>query len=210
MRPKNFSRKSPNSRAFTLLEILIVVVIILIVASILIPNLIDAMHKAKQKKTMAEIKIVGDSFFSWHIDQVGAASAGASKTRSYSVSDFEQIDAADMANLLEPRYLQKVPLEDAWGNELGYHISACCTIDDGENFGLQCPIGCTNILMIVSCGMDHVCDEGSYQAGAFDARDHHEDLVWLDGYFIRRPGSVLEASNDGDVDNDDDDQGEDG
>lgn len=200
-------RKRPDSRGFTLLEILIVVVILLVIASILIPNLIDAMNKAKQKKSMAEIKIVGDAFFSWHIDQVGAASAGAAKSRSYSVSDFEKIDAESMADLLEPRYLQKVPIEDAWGNELGFHISACCTIDEGETFGLQCPIGCTNILMIVSCGMDHVCEEGSYEAGAFDARDHHEDLVWLDGYFIRRPGSALEADNDGDVD---DDQGQDG
>ena len=203
------SRKTPTAeaRGFTLLEILIVVVILLIVASILIPNLIDAMHKAKQKKTMAEMKILGDAFMSWHIDQAGAASAGASKTRAYSTDDFESVDPASMADLLEPRYVQKVPETDAWGNEFGFYVSACCTMTKGEKFGLSCPISCTNTLMLVSCGMDHDCDAGAYEPGTFDSRDHTEDLVWLDGYFLRRPGGAEGSDGKGDVD--DDDQGDD-
>ncbi len=40
------------------------------------------MQKAKQKRTMADMRITGTAMFSWLSDQVGAAAAGAASTRS--------------------------------------------------------------------------------------------------------------------------------
>lgn len=204
MRLAHSLRSTRLRKGFSLLEILVVVVIILIVASIMIPNLIDSINKAKQKKTMAEMKIIGDAFFAWHVDSQGAASAGASKGRTYDPGDFEQLDSQELTDLLVPRYLQEVPDLDSWGQEYGYHVSDCCTSTKGDKFGLNCPISCTEILMIVSCGMDLSCDATEYTAGTFDAKDHTMDLVWLDGYFVRRPGTTGQSSS-----VDDDDQGED-
>ena len=53
------------------------IAIIGILAAILIPNLLDAMEKAKQKRTVADMRITGTAMFSWLSDEVGAAAAGA-------------------------------------------------------------------------------------------------------------------------------------
>ena len=66
-----------GQKGFTLIELLIVVAIIGIIAAILIPNLLDALQKAKQKRTVADMRSIGTAWFSWLLDQVGAASAGA-------------------------------------------------------------------------------------------------------------------------------------
>src|SRR5258705_8114200 len=65
-----------RQKGFTLIELLIVVAIIGIIAALLIPNFLDALQKAKQKRTVADMRNIGTAMFSWLTDQVGAASAG--------------------------------------------------------------------------------------------------------------------------------------
>src|SRR6187455_2654856 len=71
-------RNRRSQRGFTLIELLIVVAIIGIIAAILIPNLLDALQKAKQKATVGDIRNIGTAWMSWVTDQMSASAAGAS------------------------------------------------------------------------------------------------------------------------------------
>ena len=53
---------------FTLIELLIVVAIIGLIAAIAIPNLRNAMNKAKQGRTLADMRTIGSALETYSID----------------------------------------------------------------------------------------------------------------------------------------------
>src|SRR5450759_1932818 len=57
-----------NRKGFTLIELLIVVAIIGIIVAIAIPNLLHAIKRAKQKRTMADIRSIGTATEAYAID----------------------------------------------------------------------------------------------------------------------------------------------
>src|SRR3989454_791783 len=57
-----------KQKGFTLIELLIVVAIIGIIAAIAIPNLLNAIDRSKQKRTMADIRSVGTAVEEYAID----------------------------------------------------------------------------------------------------------------------------------------------
>ena len=94
-----------KSKGFTLIELLIVVAIIGIIAAIAIPNLLNAIDRGKQKRSMADIRSIGT-----------AAEAYAVDTNFYPTA--QTIAAA--AGVLEPIYIKKLPLTDGWNNSMSY------------------------------------------------------------------------------------------
>src|SRR5678816_3565116 len=97
-------RRSLGERGFTLIELLIVVAIIGLLAAMLIPNLLDAMQKAKQKKTMADCRLLGGSMMGWLTDQVGAGAAGAASTVDMAL--YTSISPDNLATKIVPTYIQ--------------------------------------------------------------------------------------------------------
>jgi prepilin-type N-terminal cleavage/methylation domain-containing protein len=57
-----------NLRGFTLIELLIVVAIIGIIVSIAVLNLLSAVERAKQKKTMGDMRTFGTALESYNTD----------------------------------------------------------------------------------------------------------------------------------------------
>ena len=190
-------RNRRSQKGFTLIELLIVVAIIGIIAAILIPNLLDALQKAKQKATVGDIRNIGTAWMSWVTDQMSAAAAGQA-TQTFDWNAFgSTISHADLSNLLEvpsdPNffYIQELPENDGWGNALEYRGA----FDPGTPSTFTQLLQNARVVAIRSKGRDGQPFGTAYTPGTFIGTDYDQDIVWSDGYFVRAPGGVNAQNN---------------
>ncbi len=91
-----------HARGFTLIELLVVVAVIGIISAIAIANLLNALDKSKQKRTMADVRTIGS-----------AVEAYATDTANY---PFSVGNWAQMKSIISPYYFKSPPDADGWGN----------------------------------------------------------------------------------------------
>ena len=164
--------RNRRQKGFTLIELLIVVAIIGIIAALLIPNFLDALQKAKQKRTVADIRNTGTAMFSWLTDQVGAAAAGANGT--VNLSSYSSVAEATLDTVLVPQYLQDVPPVDGWKTPYQYYLNTANPLAQ-------------QVMAIRSLGRNKTSETTSYEVTSFDPTNYDQDIVWADGFFVRWP-----------------------
>ena len=105
-----------NSKGFTLIELLIVVAIIGIIVAIAIPNLLNAIQRAKQKRSMADMRSAGTAAEAYAVDFNHYPAAAGYSLPSGLTTPTGTFGAAGAGfnKVVAPTYIRLLPITDGW------------------------------------------------------------------------------------------------
>lgn len=160
---------APQSGVNTALIVVIVGVVALVVlavagilAAIAIPNLLTAMNRAKQKRTIADLRTVATALESYATDN----------NRYPTVQSYDEL-----APLLTPKYIAALPRQDGWGHPFQYGCG-----DAHESV-------CTQYI-VASTGKDGVLERELPAAVASPrgpTTNYDCDIIYASGRFVEYP-----------------------
>ena len=152
---------------FTLIELLIVIAIIGILAAIAIPNLLSAVQRGRQKRTMGDMRSLATAIEAYAVDNnnypAGSCQTGAFTTAGPAMSLTTLI-------ILQPTYIAQAPRVDGWQRFMHYNTQGPANNPDQYN--------------IISFGRDGTADTA---ANCGSTTNFNDDIIYSNGTFLQWP-----------------------
>ena len=153
-----------REEGFTLLELLVVVGIIGIIAAIAVMSYFMAIDRARQKRTVNDMRTIATAWEARATDMHSYAAAG------YTFPAVA-VTAGDLRTMLVPTYTREFPLYDGWLHAYDFARSA-----NGKEYAVR------------SRGRDGVVDGTSYPQGETGKPDC--DIIYANGGFVAYPAAA--------------------
>ena len=162
--------KKKSNKGFTLIELLIVVAIIGIIVAIAIPNLLNAIQRAKQKRTMGDMRSAGTAAEAYAVDfNHYPAAAGYTLPSGLTINSttFGSTAPSSFNAQVTPTYIRVLPMTDGWQSYFYYETT-------GTAYGIR------------SCGKDGVTT--ALTGG--ETTTFNDDIVFVNGQFLQYPAGA--------------------
>ena len=161
-----------KQKGFTLIELLIVVAIIGILAAIAIPNLLTAMQRSKQKRTMADMRTIATAWEARATDLNRYNAAGA-----FATTATVDVTGTDLTTGLAPTYIKNLPTKDGWGNNYRFRAQYAwnAVTTPAQEYLIWSPAKDTSF-------------EGTPAGGA--TTNFNSDILYSNGSFVQYPEGV--------------------
>lgn len=163
-----------DRKGFTLIELLVVVAVVAIIAAIAIPYLLGAMQRARQKRSMADIRNMATAWEARATDTQSFTAAGlAAEGFIWPAND---LTYAQMQSILHPTYFKGLPKVDGWA--MAFDFAADQPLGNGI---------ASKVYGIRSRGRDRKVDAAIVPGPTtqFDC-----DIVYSNGGFVMFPQGV--------------------
>ncbi len=157
-----------DKRGFTLIELLIVVAIIGIIVAIAIPNLLNAIQRAKQKRTMADIRSIGTALEAYAVDYNRYPAAAGAYAWPSGITAVPSATIGSVVGQLSPTYIRTLPMKDGWSSYFKYTSTSSTHLD----------------YVLASTGKDGTIDTTPILG---PTTDFNNDIIFADGQFIAFP-----------------------